>query len=393
MKTLDLIFLILLSIVFYTYIGYGILLWLLVKIKKFFITSQLNPQSSDFFPSVTLVVAAWNEEQFIEKKIVNSLELDYPKDKITFLFVSDGSDDKTPEIIAEYKEVKLLHQQIRKGKTAAVNRAMLNVNSEITIFSDANTMLNKDAIKEIVKHFSNNNCGCVSGEKRVLMTGNVQAAAAGEGLYWKYESKLKKWDAELYSAAGAAGELFAIRTELYTEVEEDTILDDFMISLRIVEKGYTIAYEPNAYALETASADIHEEIKRKVRICAGGFQSIQRLTSLLNVFKYGIFTFQFISHRLLRWTITPIALFLLLPVNLIAASNGNLLYIILFILQMLFYGMAFLGWKNEKQNTRIKILFVPFYFVLMNVSVFAGFIRFYKGNQSQMWQRAQRATN
>jgi cellulose synthase/poly-beta-1,6-N-acetylglucosamine synthase-like glycosyltransferase len=225
------------------------------------------------------------------------------------------------------------------------------------------------------------------------MTGNVQAAAAGEGLYWKYESKLKKWDAELYSAAGAAGELFAIRTELYTEVEEDTILDDFMISLRIVEKGYTIAYEPNAYALETASADIHEEIKRKVRICAGGFQSIQRLTSLLNVFKYGIFTFQFISHRLLRWTITPIALFLLLPVNLIAASNGNLLYIILFILQMLFYGMAFLGWKNEKQNTRIKILFVPFYFVLMNVSVFAGFIRFYKGNQSQMWQRAQRATN
>ena len=393
MKTLDLLFLSLLCIVLYTYLGYGFLLWTLVKLKRMLVGSQKSTDTNNFFPTVTIVVAAWNEEQFIEKKIVNSLELDYPKDKIRFLFVSDGSDDRTPEIIANHTEVELIHQQTRKGKTAAVNRAMLNVNSEITIFSDANTMLNKAAIKEIVKHFSNNKCGCVSGEKRVLMTGNVQAAAAGEGLYWKYESKLKKWDAELYSAAGAAGELFAIRTELYAEVEEDTILDDFMISLRIVEKGYTIAYEPNAYALETASADIHEEIKRKVRICAGGFQSMQRLTALLNVFKYGIFTFQFISHRLLRWTITPIALLLLLPINLIAASNGNLLYIIMFFLQMLFYGMAFLGWKNEKQNTRIKILFVPFYFVLMNISVFAGFIRFYKGNQSQMWQRAQRATN
>lgn len=390
MTNSDALFITLFLIVFYSYVGYGILLYLLVKIK-FLFKSKKVLINGDALPDVTLLVAAWNEEDFIEEKILNSFSLNYPKEKLKFLFVSDGSNDKTPDIIRKYSNIKLIHCDERKGKTAAVNRAMKRVSTEIVVFSDANALLNRDAIIEIVKHYSDVTVGCVSGEKRVSVPESAQASSAGEGLYWKYESKLKQWDAELYSAAGAAGELFSIRTELYTQTEEDTILDDFIISLRIVEKGFKIAYEPNAYAIENSSDGIKEELKRKIRICAGGFQSIIRLVSLLNVFRFHIFTIQYISHRVLRWTIAPLALFLLLPLNIYSAGNGSFYYSGLLVLQIIFYTMALLGWKYEKLKMRKKIFFVPFYFIMMNYSVFAGFVRFLLGTQNQIWQKAKRA--
>jgi len=172
----------------------------------------------------------------------------------------------------------------------------------------------------------------------------------------------------LYSVVGAAGELFAIRTSLYRHVEKDTLLDDFIISLRVAQEGYTIQYDPDAYAIETASANIKEEFKRKVRISAGGIQSIVRLSSLLNIFKYGTLSFQYISHRVLRWSLTPLCLILLIPVlSIIAINEGILsfgLYSTLFWLQLLFYALALLGWFLENRETRIKILFVPYYFLL-----------------------------
>ena len=161
------------------------------------------------------------------------------------------------------------------------------------VFSDANTLLGRDSVRIIVDLFRNPKVGCVSGEKRIHQKQADAAAGAGEGLYWKYESTLKKWDAELYSVVGAAGELFAVRTELFHEVEPDTLLDDFIISLRIAMQGYTIQYNPDAYAIETASANVKEELKRKIRISAGGIQSIIRLKKLLNIFKYGTLSFQY----------------------------------------------------------------------------------------------------
>ncbi len=205
-------------------------------------------------------------------------------------------------------------------------------------------MLNKEAVREIVKHFQNPSVGCVAGEKRVITLSKDGASAAGEGIYWKYESLLKKFDYRLHSAVGAAGELFAIRKELHQEVEKDTLLDDFVISLRIAQKGYKIAYEPNAYATESASASIAEEMKRKVRISAGGLQSIVRLQSLFNVFKYGVLSFQFISHRVLRWTITPLLLLLLVPLNVLLTLRSNqLIYDYLLMAQLSFYTFALLG--------------------------------------------------
>ena len=231
--------------------------------------------------------------------------------------------------------------------------------------------------------------GCVSGEKRVL-TDSAQNAGASEGFYWKYESKLKQWDYELYSAVGAAGELFSVRTNLYRHVEKDTILDDFIISLRIAQEGYIIAYEPNAYAQESASENIAEEKKRKVRISAGGIQSVLRLKPLFNLFKYGILSFQFISHRVLRWTVTPWAMLLLFFIN-IPLINIHPVYKFLFVGQLIFYLFALAGWMLANKNIKVKILYIPYYFLFMNYCVILGQIRHFKGQQSAVWERAKRA--
>lgn len=390
MKSIDILFTTIVFVVFYSYVGYGIILFLLVKIK-YFIFGKKKLIEFDELPTVTLLIAAWNEEDYIEAKIKNSLALNYPSEKLFYLFITDGSTDNTPTIISKYPQIKLMHNTIRSGKTAAINRAMKSVTTDIVVFSDANTMINADAVLEIVKHYSDEKIGCVAGEKRVSVPDVAQASAAGEGLYWKYESKLKQWDSELYSAAGAAGELFSIRTALFRETEEDTILDDFMISLRIVEKGYKITYETKAYAIENSSEGVKEELKRKIRICAGGFQSMIRLVALLNVFKYHIFTFQYLSHRVFRWTIAPLALFILLPLNFYTAITGPSIYTFILVSQILFYVFAIIGWKYEKMKTRKKLFFIPFYFLMMNYSVVIGFKRFLNGGQSHIWQRSQRS--
>ncbi len=342
-------------------------------------------------PSCTLVIAAYNEEGFIREKISNTLQLAYPEGKLDILFVTDGSNDKTPDIINEFPQLKLLHRSERSGKIAAVHRAVEQVHTEVIVFTDANTYLNKDALINICRHYADPNVGAVAGEKRVMAGEEADASAAGEGFYWKYESTLKKWDSELYSVVGAAGELFSVRKNLYQPVSKDAILDDFMISMLIAEKGYRIIYEPEAYASETASADVSEELKRKVRIAAGGIQSIIWLKSLFNIFKYGTLSFQYVSHRVLRWTITPFLLILALILNiLIAFQPAELLFQHLLVAQVLFYVMAFIGYLFEKKNLRIKILFIPYYFCVMNYAVLAGIIRYFRKQQSAVWEKAKR---
>jgi cellulose synthase/poly-beta-1,6-N-acetylglucosamine synthase-like glycosyltransferase len=393
MTTLKITFWILLFIVFYAYIGYGILLFILVKIKRLSGKKKVESRPG-YEPEVTLFIAAYNEKDFVAEKIRNSLELDYPKDKLHMVWVTDGSDDGTPDVLRQYAGVEVHHLPQRSGKIGAMNRGMKFVKTPVVVFCDANTMLGRESIRRIVHLFSNPGVGCVSGEKRIFSKEKDSAAGAGEGLYWKYESTLKKWDAELYSVVGAAGELFAIRTELYQEVERDTLLDDFIISLRVAQQGYTIQYDPEAYAIETASANVKEELKRKIRISAGGIQSVIRLSSLLNFFKYGTLSFQYISHRVLRWTLAPLSLLLMLIIGFSLALNEGIfktgLYSIVFWLQVLFYLAALLGWYLENRSIRLKLLFVPYYFFIMNLSVFLGLKRYLKGSQSVNWERAKR---
>lgn len=389
MKTTTLFFFISLFILFYTYIGYGLLLYILVSIKRLFTTERERAPNYDY-PEITLLVTAYNEREYVHKKVANTMELEYPADKLKLLWVTDGSNDGTPEMVREYENITVIHKEQRMGKIAAMNRAMSFVKSPIVVFSDANTMLGKESIKIIAQLFQDPKTGCVSGEKRVQIEERDRAAGAGEGLYWKYESLLKKWDAELNSAVGAAGELFAIRTALFQEVEPDTLLDDFIISLRVAMQGYKIDYNPNAYAIETPSASIKEELKRKIRIAAGGIQSIVRLTPLLNIFKYRLLSFQYISHRVLRWTIAPLMLLLLFFLNLLLLKEG-FFYEIFFALQLLFYFMALLGWYLQSKRINWKILFIPFYFLMMNYAVCRGFFRYISNAQSVKWERAKRS--
>lgn len=388
MKILEIIFWTLLGITFYAYLGYGILIWVLVKIKAVF--TKKVPHNYNFLPEVTILVAAYNEQDCIEDKIKNSLAIDYPKDKLKIAFVTDGSTDNTAEIISQYADIQLFHKVGRSGKMAAINRVMPLISTPITIFSDANAMLNTESVREIVKHFSDQKVGVVAGEKRIVKS-TGKTTEVGEGIYWKYESSLKKLDSELYSAVGAAGELYAIRTELFEELESDTLLDDFVLSLKICQNGYVTAYEPNAYATETASLNSAEELKRKIRICAGGFQSTFRLTGLLNPFKNGTLTFQYISHRLLRWIVVPFALVFLVVINAVLIEQ-NLFYQFSFIAQILFYSMAVLGFYYEKMGKKVKILYVPYYFSMMNYSALAGFKRFLNNQQNVVWEKALRAT-
>jgi biofilm PGA synthesis N-glycosyltransferase PgaC len=381
-----------LFIAFYTYVGYGILLFIIIKIKRaIYGRKQVADSRDELLPECTLVIAAYNEADIIREKIENTLALKYPQGKLKLVFVTDGSSDNTPNIIVEYPQIKLLHQPGRSGKIVAVHRAMEYVDTEIVVFTDANAMLNDEAMVKICRHYADKTVGAVAGEKRVKIEATDDASAAGEGFYWKYESALKKWDSELYTVVGAAGELFSVRRNLYRPVSNDTILDDFMISMLIAEKGYRIVYEPDAYAIESASANVSEELKRKVRIAAGGIQSVLWLKGLFNVFKYPILSFQYISHRVLRWTVTPFFMILAFITNIvIVAGPGGAIYQLLMAGQVLFYGLAMLGYMLEKRQIRVKALFVPYYFCVMNYAVLAGIIRYYKGSQSAAWDKAQR---
>lgn len=388
---MTIIFWLAVGIVCYTFVGYGVILYFLVKLKRLVIPPYIIHDTPSIYPTVTLLVAAYNEADIIAAKIENTLELDYPDELLQLIFITDGSDDDTPAIVGGYSRITLLHQPERRGKMAAIKRAMTHVQGEITVFTDGNTFLNPEAVKQLVKHYQNPKVGAAAGEKRIKIDHTADASAAGEGFYWKYESKLKQLDYAFYSNVGAAGELFSIRTALYPPVETDTIIDDHMIAMRIAEKGFIIAYEPGAYAMETASENTKEELKRKIRIAAGGLQSILRLPRAASPFHYPLLTFQYVSHRVLRWTIVPFLLPLIFILNGILAAKGvGTGYVILFAMQILFYGMSIIGWLLEGRRVRVKLFFVPYYFCLMNYAVVAGIFRYLRGNQAAAWEKSKR---
>ncbi len=391
MIALKIAFWICLILVFYTYIGYGMLLWVLVNIKRLIYGKQkkreLPPDNE--LPEVTLMICAYNEQDIVDSKMENTRQIKYPKLKV--VWVTDGSNDHTNDYLAKYHDVEVIYSPERRGKTAALNHGLSLVKSELVVMTDANTMLNPESIQEIVRCFMDPKVACVAGEKRVAARHEGQAAAEGEGLYWKYESTLKRWDGELYSAMGAAGELCAIRRSLYEPMPENALLDDFVMSLRMVDKGYKIAYTADAYAMEYGSADLTEESKRKRRIAAGGLQSIWWLRNMMNPLRQPVVAFQFVSHRVLRWSITPIALLLLIPLNvlLVFLKAGNI-YTWIWVLQLVFYLAAYLGYLLEQYGRRNKLLYVPYYFLFMNLNVFRGMTYLRTHKSSGAWEKAKR---
>lgn len=376
------------AIIAYHFIGYGAIITLLNKFKSS--EPSLPTLNDNDLPEVTMLIAAYNEEDIIEEKILNSLTLDYPKDKLKIAVVSDGSDDGTNDILKKYPEVTCYYKAARKGKIAAVNRVMPFIKSPITVFTDANVMINIEGLRNMATHFQKNTIAAVSGEKTVVSQAEDSASASGEGFYWKYESYLKQMDAQWNTLVGSAGELFAIRTHLYQPIQSNTLIEDFVMTMQLAASGYKVAYERNALAVETASASMEDEQKRKVRISAGGIQAVIKLFSLLNIFKYGKLTFQYVSHRALRWTLNPIALVAIL-VSSLQLAGEFWLYDALLRAQLIFYLLAFMGYVIRDGKTSIKWLHIPYYFTFMHICVVLGWIKYFSGNQKVTWEKAKRA--
>lgn len=376
-----------LGLIFYTYLGYALLVGVWARLVRG--RRPAPPSAGEFTPDVTLVVPAYNEADILADKVRNCLALRYPAGQLQLLFITDGSNDDSAQVLTNFPMVRHLHVPDRAGKSAAENRAIRHVTTPIVIFTDCNTYLNPEAVEEMVRHYHDPNVGAVSGEKRVGRDGS--AAGAGEGLYWRYESFLKQCDSDIYSLMGAAGELVSFRTALFHPLEHDTILDDFVQSMRLVAAGYRVVYEPRAYALEAPSASLTDEMQRKIRISAGGWQAMSRLSELLSPAWHPVGWLLYVSHRVLRWSLTPLLLAALLPLSAVLAAQVGGLYTVALGLQLLFYAAAGLGLYQVSRGRRAGPLLVPLYFTMMNVAVFSGFWRFVRRAQPAAWAKARRA--
>ena len=394
MTTLKILFWAMLLIVFYTYLGYGILLYIILRLKRLFAGAPRKAvmPSDEQLPTITLLICAYNEEDVVAEKMANTLAIDYPREKFRIMWVTDGSTDRTNELLKAYPEVDVVFSPERLGKSAALKHGLQELQTRYVAFTDANTMINPGAMKEIARLFTDPTVGCISGEKRVVARKEGEMAAEGEGLYWRYESTLKRWDSDLYSAMGAVGELYAIDPQLVREVPDNALLDDFMMSMYVIQDGKRIAYTSDAYAQEYGSANIFEESKRKRRIAAGGLQSIWWLRSLLNPIKYPLVSFQYISHRVLRWSITPIAMIILLVINiLLSVMRSGLFFDVMLVAQVLFYLAAFFGWLLARHGIKNKLLYTAYYFMFMNLNVFRGMRYLCSHNHSGAWEKAKRS--
>lgn len=382
--------------ILYTYFGYPLLAALLARLRP---QPQYAPRASDA-PSVTLLIAAYNEEIAIGEKIENSLNLDYPKDRLHILIMTDGSSDHTPEIVNGYAErgVELLHQPERRGKMAAINRALPQARGEIIVFSDANNFYQPDTIQKLVAPFSDPQVGAVSGAK-VIAKGDGSLGES-EGLYWKYESFIKKQESRLGSCTSAAGEILALRKNLYVPPPNHVINDDFFLAMQVLRQGWRVAYAPEAVSSERVSQTAQDEIIRRTRINAGRYQAIAMAGKFLP-FNRPLLVWQVISHKFLR----P-----LVPFFMIGAFLTNLLAVvfpsprgfwrlgtpygwILFALQIAFYALAILGSRFQKrdgQSRLARLLYLPAFLTNSNLAALKGFFRFLRGGEGHLWQRIQR---
>ncbi len=389
MTVLEILFWLSVFLILYTYLGYGSLMVIFSRFKKRF--PRTETAGPDPEPTVTLVVAAFDEGPGLQRKIANALELDYPEEKIRILLIVDGEmDEASRQAACRSGRVAVFQRPERLGKMAAINRAMPGVNTELVVFSDANSMLNREAVRELVRYFADPGVGCVSGEKCVFSRKGKDVGGAGEGIYWRYESRIKSAEAGWGSCIGAVGELYAIRAALFRELPDDTILDDFSISMDIVCRGYRIAYAPGARAAEPGSLTLSEEFERKARISAGGLQSLRRMPGLLNPFRHGVVSFQYLSHKVLRSFLVPPAMFAGLPLNLILLSSGRTVYLVLFLIQLLFYAFVAGGLMSKDKALSSGFLFVPLYVALMNAAALAGACRHIRGRQPAQWKKARR---
>ncbi len=369
-----------LATILYVYVGYPIILQLLNILLK----TKQSRQDEMLIPEVSLIISCYNEVDVVKEKIENSLAIDYPKDKLKIIIVSDGSDDGTDEIAKQYSTegIILIRQEGRLGKTSAINLAMKQVTSEVVVFSDANAMYETDAIKKLVRNFVDETVGYVVGAA-LYTDGKTSAAAASEDIYWRYEIKLKTLESKLHSVVGGDGAIYAIRRDLFIELDAKDI-NDFVNPLQIIAQGYRGVFDAEANCLEETAGDFSKEAKRKQRIVNRSFRGLMKVKEVMNPFKFGFFSFEVISHKLLRW---------LIPVFIVSFAFGSLFlsyesidaFQIVTLLGIIFLWLAQIGFLKSRDKHSSPIFFIPYYFLMVNYYSLIGVITALAGNIQVTW--------
>lgn len=394
MKIFGLIFWLCVLLIAYAYAGYPLILALLARLRRK--PAEYEPIT----PQVSILIAAYNEQDVIAAKLENTLSLDYPRDCMQIVVAVDGSDDRTAEIVESFEDrgIELSYDVRRRGKTVAINRAVPHLRHEIVVFSDANNLYAPDALSELVKPFSDPKVGAVTGSKNILEDGDAHAKA--DGLYWRYESSIKKNETRLGSCTGVAGEILAIRRFLYTALPDHVINDDFFIGMNILKQGYRLVYAPAARSYERTSLTEKDEAVRRSRIVAGRYQAMLMSGSLLP-WRYPLLIWQVVSHKFMR-PLVPLMMILAFVVTVAACiwpPQSSALpwlhlawpYNFIFLgAEILICLLAFLGGSLKDKGLLGKVLYVPTFLVNSNLAAILGLYSFFTGRQTSLWRRARR---
>ncbi len=375
-----------LAIVAYAYFGYPILVWLF---SRLFGRERVRPEVGESdLPSLSLLIAAYNEEAEIGKRIENALELDYPADKLEIVVASDGSSDRTNEIVGRFARygVKLLAFPQRRGKASVLNDAISAVSGDIVMLSDANTYTHATAAARLAAWFKDPDIGVVCG--RLVLT-DPRTGKNVDSLYWKYETFLKKCESRLGALLGSNGAIYTLRKSLFQGIPANTIVDDFVIPLLARRRsGCRIVYDREAVATEETPARLVSEFHRRSRIGAGAFQSMCWLSGLLNPLQ-GWISFTFLSHKILRW-LCPFALIVALVANAFVIDHSAMRY--LFIAQVVFYVTSLIAGRLPSKPRILRYPRLATMFTMMNAALLVGFFRWLRSNQNAAWKRTERTS-
>ena len=370
-------------LIIYTYLIYPLVLLLLTRGRKK--PSYVAPKE---WPKVSIIIAAHNEQAVISQKIENTLALDYPRDALEIIVVSDGSTDFTNQIVEKYSDfgIKLNALENQRGKTTAQNEACRHVRNDYVVFSDANSMYDQHALKRLIRPFSDDTIGCVCGELRYKNPSD-NTVGKGEGLYWRYEQFLKGRESLLSSTLGANGAIYAMRRQLFEDLDAD-IISDFVMPIRVWRQGFRVVYEPRAIAEESSGDTFLKEFHRRTRIIARSLFGLWSQRSVLNLFEHRAFAFQMISHKLMRWLV-PLLLLSVFVIN--GFMTDVLIYYYLWILQFIFYSFALLGSVMPNTIGKHALFYIPAHFCAMNTEALLGFLRFLLGRRHSVWKPMSRS--
>ncbi len=376
--TAQIVFWLSVALLFYVYAGYPLVVYLV---------SILFPkkiQRAQFESTVSVIITAYNEERDIRAKLQNTLEIDYPKEKLEIIVASDCSTDKTDEIVREFsaQNVKLYRQNERLGKTSAQNMAVEKATGEIILFSDATTMYEKQVLRAMLPNFADESVGCVAG-KLIYVDASRSSVGKGAKSYWSYETFLKESESRACSLIGASGCLYSIRKSAYRAMYPEAC-SDFLIATVMYRQGLRTVYEPGATCVEETNQHSKKEMQMRVRVIAQTFTDLWRNREMLNPLKSGFYAVELFSHKVLRYAV-PIFLILMVLSAGILAIHSNF-FLLVFALQIGFYAVALFAWLLEKNNLRMGALAIPLYFVLANLASLLGFYKFLSGERYARWE-------